>query len=336
MNGYQARFHFMTGLVLSSLVSCLFVVAAAVPETVESQTELDQEIQYYYGARTVIDLTIPQLLQQYPDLGGVRPATSQDLVGPVLEKVGANVEAFFLSLPNTTCIEEVRQQRLNSHAKVTESSVQRFHYLVLADPEKHGSAPREYRTDSKGRPIESHVLPGDLSLMTQGFNSSSAYFDQVFQSDSDFRFLGTDDLDGRQTYVVLFAQRPQRARIISRLELQSGPIWSAVILVQGIAWIDQRSFQIVKLTTDLLKPRDDIGLRHELTEIEFAPVHFTRASADVWLPMQVVVTIDWRGKTYRNVHHYSSYKLFTVQTEERPKQGTSATAVAGEEREHSE
>jgi VWFA-related protein len=323
----------MSGFLLSPLLSFLLVPPVAIAQTTENQSSLAREIQYYYGARTIVDLKLGQLLEQYPELQGLQPASSQDPLGPALERVGGNVKAFFQNLPNTTSIEEVHQERLSSSGKVTEDGLQKFHYLVLRDTEKNASELKEYRTDARGRPIKPHVLPSGPTLITQGFTASSAYFDPAYQSGSDFRYLGTADLDGHQTCVVAFAQRPETAGILSRLELQSGPIRSAVVLVQGIAWIDQRSFQIVQLITNLLKSRDDLGLNRESTQIRFAPVHFTKASTDFWLPIEVVVTLEWQGETYRNKHRYSKYRLFSVQTEEHPKEGTPTAAVTEGEKE---
>jgi hypothetical protein len=34
---------------------------------------------------------------------------------------------------------------------------------------------------------------------------------------------------------------------------------------------------------------------------------------------EVAVTVDWKGKTFRNSHRYSDFKLFNVATEERRK-----------------
>jgi len=323
-------------LFLTLCVTLLFPAAIAVAQTTGNQGALASEIQYYYGVRTIVDLPLHELAQQFPELEGLQPAESQDALRFVLEDVGFNVKTFFRNLPNTTSIEEVRQQRLNSSGKVTDSDAQKFHYLVLTDAEKNGATATEYRVDTKGRAIEPRLLKGGLSLLTEGFAASSAYFDPSFQSGSDFRYLGRQDLDGYHTYVVAFAQRPQTARILSRLESQSGALRSAVILVQGLAWIDERSLQIVRLRTVLLKSREDIGLNRESTRIKFAPVHFTKASTELWLPEEVIVTLEWRGKTYRNVHRYSNYKLFTVGTEQRQERGEPTATIPEEPKEPQE
>jgi thiol:disulfide interchange protein len=36
-----------------------------------------------------------------------------------------------------------------------------------------------------------------------------------------------------------------------------------------------------------------------------------------WLPREVKVTIGWKGRTFRNLHRYSNYRLFSVETYEK-------------------
>ena len=48
-------------------------------------------------------------------------------------------------------------------------------------------------------------------------------------------------------------------------------------------------------------------------------MRFTEISAPLWLPRDVTVTVEWKGKKFRNLHHYSHYKLFQVETKEKLK-----------------
>jgi len=90
-----------------------------------------------------------------------------------------------------------------------------------------------------------------------------------------------------------------------------------LLLFQGIAWIDQDSFRIFRLRTDLLKPQSKIRLQQQTTEISYNPVQFTKTGLVAWLPSQVAVTVQWAGKKYRNVHRYSDFKLFNAETREK-------------------
>ena len=83
---------------------------------------------------------------------------------------------------------------------------------------------------------------------------------------------------------------------------------------QGIAWIDAKEYQIIRLVSDLLQPLPQMGLGKLRTEIDFDEIRFKQTSDKFWLPLQVVVTINWNSKVLRNTHAYSDFKLFDVKT----------------------
>jgi hypothetical protein len=89
--------------------------------------------------------------------------------------------------------------------------------------------------------------------------------------------------------------------------------WGTIgLLVQGIAWVDKASFQIVQLRTDLLAPRSDIGLNQQTTLITFDPVRIPDVETTFWLPAKVDVYANFRGQIFRNEHHYADYQRFHV------------------------
>jgi hypothetical protein len=71
-------------------------------------------------------------------------------------------------------------------------------------------------------------------------------------------------IQGRQTCVLAFAQSPKTARATTQVNLREK---SALVLVQGVAWVDADSYQIIRMRVDLLAPRRDIGLQRQTTEI---------------------------------------------------------------------
>jgi len=122
------------------------------------------------------------------------------------------------------------------------------------------------------------------------------------------------EYQGRATYVVVFAQRPETAQLIGYFNADS------VIypyLVQGIAWIDASSFQILRLRTELLGTPPKSRLAKRTTDIEYAEAHFKELARPVWMPRQVTVIVEWKGRMFQNEHLYSDYKYFKVGAEEK-------------------
>jgi hypothetical protein len=90
------------------------------------------------------------------------------------------------------------------------------------------------------------------------------------------------------------------------------------MLVQGLAWIDSETFQVLRIKTWLLAPRTDIGLNHLNSTVDFYPVQPSGAERVLWLPRDVTVESVYRGIGVRNTHHYSNFKLFRVEITIKP------------------
>ncbi len=273
------------------------------------------ERQEYAGFATPMSVLTesPQdLVQAMPELKGIRLASNQDELGVVLKNVGEGVESFFKNFPNTVSLEQVHQELLGKNGKVASSLDQDFQYLLLAQPGQGDVEIEEHRTTAQG---ESRTLGGlDKGLMlTEGFASVSLFFHPAYQNGAGFRYLGRQSLQGKDLHVIAFAQIPKTARATERFRTSGG---STLILFQGVAWIDPTNFQILRLRTDLLAPQSEIRLQKQTTEIHFQKVSFKGIANAFWLPQEVSVTVDWKGRVYRNSHRYSDYKLFHVETKE--------------------
>ena len=185
----------------------------------------------------------------------------------------------------------------------------KYTYLVLAHRESDGGHLVEYRTDRKGKEIKPGLDFAPAS--TQGFALLALFFDSFHQTLASFRYLGRQQLDRREMYVVAFAQRPDAARLIGQIHI-GGKLTSTSY--QGIAWIDTLKFQIHQMRTDLLEPRPDVGLLAQTTEIHFTEVHLPAVATPLWLPRSVVVSSQLNGQLIRNRHTYRNYQRYAAKS----------------------
>jgi hypothetical protein len=306
---------------LSGTVALVSVVArgrARAPDALRlCQIPAGGDMEYYRNARSVVDWPLPEVMKALPELKGLKPVPSQEELAPIIKKVGQGVADFFQNFPNVASIEKIDQERVRPDGIVAENVARDFRYVVLARAEGTSAGFEEYRTDSKGRPIEAHDMQGAY-LLTRGFASASIHFHPLYQAGSNFRYLGRQVIDKRETFVVAFAQRPETARVVGQVEVGEA---SATVLLQGVAWIDATAYQIVRMRTDLLAPRPDFyGLAKQTTQVRFREVQFKHARSALWLPHEVVVTTYWNKQILRNRHRYSKFRLFTVETEQRLKE----------------
>jgi hypothetical protein len=271
------------------------------------------ELGIYRHARTLMDWT-PKEIKECPSLDKLRIAAEKDELPLIMKRVGERAAATISEFRNVACDERVYSEwnvgsPISSWREMGPNEVvHHFLYVILSRPAANSQIFREYRTDPRGNPVDLASLP-DLPLITANFAGSWAYLNSSNQSESDFRYFGEESIRKQMCYVVGFAQKPDAARNVSTFEYRKQ---SAVILVQGLAWIDETAFQIVKIETWLLAPRDDIGLESEDTAVDYGPVSLARLGNSLWLPGDVTVVVHYHNVFIRNTHRYSRFKLFEV------------------------
>ena len=268
-------------------------------------------------ARPYLELAPEQLTERVPELKTLQPAEDQQLLPTILSNTGARVDDFVRQVVDLTAHEQITQETLDkTEGRKSESE---YSYLVLVHRNDLSRSPEEYRIDAKGN----RVAPGGVDrgyAVTSGFAFEYLHFLPANQPKSTFRFLGTESMGGRSTYVVAFAQRAGHATNTNFVVLTglgvAVPIW-----LQGITWIDQESFQILRMRTDLLEPlfpnalpqshdqtRDD----EQTTETIFAETRLLDVANPLWLPSEVNVHIRFNGIGFHNKHRYTNYQRFRV------------------------
>jgi hypothetical protein len=260
--------------------------------------------------KPLVKQTPAELIQAMPELNGLEPAQSQEELPSILHNAGDRADAFFRDFHNTSSREEIRMEHLRRDGKSGSSYKQNFQYLLLAWPDNSRPALDEYRTNPKGA-SESPYIREEGFMLTKGFASASQYLLPAYQDESTFVYLGRQRMDGHETDVVAFAQRPGVARL--PVVFRAGDVVT-LTLCQGVVWIDRSTHQIVRMRTDLLSPATKFRLGRETTEIHYGEVRFQDVPFSSWLPRDVVVTVEWKGKLLRNRHSYSDFHLFNVES----------------------
>ncbi len=261
---------------------------------------------------TVVDLPATDLLQRYPEeLKGVDFVEDQSGLAGLLKDTGESVSVFLKTLPNTVSRERIRQERLTSGGRVEDHVQQDVSYLLLLRWADDRLDWEEARTDSRGKNIEIKKMQG-TSLVTSGYAMECILLSPHQQRTSRFRYLGRQSSEPC-FHVILFAQRPGLA-VPGILHIKGMEV---PFLSQGIVWVDPVSHQVVRIRSDILQPLPDFGLVAHSTQISYTEHHFSSNPGSFWLPDEVVVTIGFGGRTYRNIHRYSDYKLFSVESFEK-------------------
>jgi Tfp pilus assembly protein PilF len=245
-------------------------------------------------------------------LQGLEPAKDQEQLSSILDGVGTKILELIKNFPNTSSLEVIHQEKV-SHRGGGGSQDQKFRYLCLASSEASGPSFLEYRTDFAGNEARPEGLSEGF-MLTTGFTSAALIFHPEYRAESTFQYLGRQKVNGRNAYVVAFAQIPGKAHFTGNFRQGST---SGTMFSQGVAWIDTATYQIIRLHTDLLAPLPELRLEKETVNIDFNEVQFRSLKGPLWLPENVTVAIDWNGKQLRNQHEYSDFKIFQVDTSQK-------------------
>jgi VWFA-related protein len=279
---------------------------------------------------TYVDYPLPKLRTAVPALNGIKPGTSQDELASILLRAGEATLNSLSRVPNLSSLEDVYSavmsragEPANSVLGMEESpalldletqlqqmrSVE-FNYLLLFDHHPDGAtAITELRTDFKNRQISSPV--DGVAPRGFGFAYQWLLLSPANQPELRFRYLGEQSMNDHKTFVLGFVQIPNLVKLPGKFK---GAGKEEEFFFQGIAWIDQSSFNVVRLQTDLLSPVPSVNLLQMTTDLRFRSVRIKGYDADFWLPSQVLIRTEQGESVLNELHQYSRYKFFHAQS----------------------
>ena len=252
----------------------------------------------------------PQQIRDFPALRTLQAVGSQDELPIILDGAGQTAAAAYQEFPRISC-DEALTSEIGSPPKAKH---QKFRYMVFPGRVGDVDAMEEYRTDPE-RNLPEQLNLRDLFMISSGFASTLMYFGPDQRRDSHFRDFGTQWIRNRKCHVVGFAQDPERARNVGEVRIGGK---DATVYLQGLAWIDSQSFQTLRLMIWPLPSCMDLDLSSMNATIDFYPVQPIGSKTVLWLPRYVKVRVLYRGTTVRNIHHYSNFKLFRVDSKVKP------------------
>ena len=263
----------------------------------------DIEKSRWADAKPYLNDPLPELQAAVPELKGLKPALSQEQLSSILARAGEKCVRLLERMPNV-----ISNEAVVTRAEHVRPWQEKLGYLLLSRRTPDGIVLEEYRTDQHGRALPERPWSGPFS---QGFASMWVRLFPANQPESRFRYLGAQEMDGHETFVVAFAQVPGLVKFPAQFLLQGTRI---TILYQGVAWIDSSDYRIVRMREDLLAPRPDAYLQKFTAKVRFDEVHIAKAASSLWLPREAVVDWEFKGQLSHQDHTYSHYRLYAVKT----------------------
>jgi hypothetical protein len=223
----------------------------------------------------------------------------------VLERAAKYAERAPAQMSAVTCTETLLQRKLGENGKTLTEHRAIFDYLILMDAIPGGLSVDESRVAKKDdRKREKAPL-----LVTNGFAALTVLLHPAYQGSYEYRRLPDEDGRQRIEFVHAAGEKSPTALLLKGRE--------APIEWRGIAWIDAASGAATRIQARLKTPMEEIGLIKLEADVIYAPVQFAKTGETYWLPQWATIDAATLRQAWRNVHHFTGYQRFNVETDSR-------------------
>jgi hypothetical protein len=209
---------------------------------------------------------------------------TQDKIAFIMSHTGAVIEDLLHRVPNLIAKEEVKQATdatsvaalaVPSFGPTMDTQYQRvqhysthvYSYRIVPKPGSEGvNSFDEFRTDN-----HDHLIDNSNRKMENphsvGFATTWLFFLPGNIEESKFRYLGEQTIGKRKAYALAFAQIPEKTRLDPVIDSSYGRCSTSI---QGIAWIDESTFRIARIQTDLLSPLPAMQLNQLSSVVDYS------------------------------------------------------------------
>jgi hypothetical protein len=250
-------------------------------------------------------LALAPALPAAETIATVPPGTDLQLP-ELLQHIGQQVEKFWEYFSSVTCTEEMTQSKIGDKGKVIFEQRETFDYLIILQ-----SSGAELSVDESRVEKTHKASKGTASLLdTNGFSIFTLIFHPLYQSRYEFHRLPDDSSTGRPLLRIGFEQ-VQADHPLSVLLLREREY---PLLWRGTAFIDPKSFEVVRIQAGLGTSMAETGLLKLDADVSYSDVVFNQ-TVHFWLPSRAVIEAETRRQHWRNTHLFSNYKRFEVETQ---------------------
>jgi hypothetical protein len=234
---------------------------------------------------------------------------------PAQNKSGVPIQAqkqvvkYISALSNLHCKETVTQEKLTMSGHVETTARSSYDYLVMMDGSGDDFTLNESRLETKAGPHK--PLP---MLVTNGFSTLLLVFHPYYSNAFEFEPGPDETVEGVPAITVHFKHiRGLRTPAALALRNREFPLE-----LQGTAWLDKKSGQVIKMESTLVDDMSDIGLRSLNVHVDYRNINLGKDAGSMTLPVLATVEVTTPRQHWRNTHAFADYKVFGAQAEQDP------------------
>jgi hypothetical protein len=218
-----------------------------------------------------------------------------------------HVSKFLDLFSEVKCTEYVEQSKLSKKGKVEYQERSRFDYLLIAQSSGGELTLQESRLEEEATPRTKNTP----LLVTNGFATMLLVFHPYYSASFYFSLPEKGVLNGHDVSIIRFRHvKGTRTPTVLMLRGREYPLD-----LNGIAWINTATGEVERMEAELEFTMEDIGLRTLRTSVDYAPVRFRGLNYRPWLPSQAVIEVETPRQRWRNVHRFTNYQHFAVDTQ---------------------
>ena len=235
------------------------------------------------------------------------PAQDLQSISARVDKASKYVSGFLNEFSEVKCTEHVVQAKLTPNGKNEYSEESTFDYLVIMQGGDGDLLLSESRLQEK----EARHLKQLPMLITNGFSTLFLVFHPYYRDSFTFTFVGEEIVAGRKLARIRFdhvlgARTPMALAVRGR---------EYPLQLTGTALVDDTTGAIARIDAGLVAPMEDIGLRALQTKVEYLPLPAKGVDQTYRFPTVATVEVQTLKQHWRNVHRFTDYKRFLVDTE---------------------
>jgi hypothetical protein len=238
-----------------------------------------------------------------------RVASAQEQpLDTLLDEAAKNVSGYLDKISDVRCTETVRQTKLdkNGHAEYSEEGV--YDYFVLLQGDHDELLLDESRISKR----ETRGRKNTPMLISNGFSMLYLIFHPYYRNSFRFEEEPDETLNGRVYRRILFIHiEGNRTPAAVSVRGREYPLD-----LSGEAWIDGQTGAMARIDATLNRDMHDIGLRTLRAQVQFAPVTLPEWMQTYTFPAEVTVEVESLRQHWRNIHHFTDYKRFMVDTQQ--------------------
>lgn len=234
----------------------------------------------------------------------------QPSLAKILDRASDRVSEFLDQFSNVKCVEQVTQTKLRPNGKVELEETSSFDYLVILT-----NAGGELSLNESRLPLKEAVADRKKNismLLSNGFATLFLVFHPYYASSFEFTDNGSESMEGHTTRKFHFVHT-RNTRSIAALALRGREY---PLELSGAAWLDPETGNVLRMEATIGSTLEDVGMKSLQASVHFAPVVFSKDQPAYWFPSEAVVEVETPKQHWRNTHRFTSYKQFSVSTEE--------------------